>query len=477
MTASLGAVRRLHGQAPPLLLLLSLLLRHVIARACQHVEGDAQATTGLSLLQASYVVHSPLNISADVASVKKQSWNKYKMLFQAESYEWTLTTIIFVLLFLLSATICWQLSRIPQTASRSSTEADDTSHGAAAGAALATLAANDEDPSQPRLLGAVSVGNAAMLYITLSWALIKYNNWLMQQGRFPFAANLTFGHQLIGASILFVFYLLRPRAFPCLEGSSTSVVLTWELLLWRVVPVAFFFSGQLVLSNVAYKYVSVAFIQMMKEGNMVLVFIMCLSVGLERFNVLRAEVLLCLLLSTCLTIKGELAFDLYGVFVQGSGQVMESIKIVLQAILLSPAGGLRMDALSYNILVQSCSSVLLAFFLFGSYTLWDYVVVASWADYAMWWPHLLVNACLALALNVSIACFLSKSSAIGFIAVGIMKDVLIVLGDAFLARSQVSRVQWVAFSLQCVFLFLYSTMKTFPARFGDVADAVPTRKP
>lgn len=298
------------------------------------------------------------------------------------------------------------------------------------------------------------------LYIICSCALIKYNKYLMSDGRFPYSVNLTLGHQASGSVFLYFLYKMRPSLYPSLSGTGENRVRCFTFFR-GLLPVAICFSGQLVLSNTAYIYTSVAFLQMMKEGNMVLVYLGSLLVGLEAFHSVRARVLLCLLLSTALTIQGQITFSLTGFAVQGISQFMEATKIVLQSVLLSAAGSGHLDPYSYNLVVQPTTACLIFSFLCFANVYIPAVPLAPWAAYVAWLPHLIANCMIALALNLVIAFFIAHSSAVGFIIAGIAKDICLIIADIVFSGTQVSKLQYIAFGLQVSFVTAYSLLKLY----------------
>jgi len=322
-------------------------------------------------------------------------------------------------------------------------------------------------PSESLLVGQASYFQSCLpviaygvLYAVFSATLIKYNKFLMTKERFPYAVNLTLGHMVSGSIFLFVLRKLVPSAFPSLEPDSAQPI-NWRLVTRSALPIAFAHSGQLVLSNAAYIYSSVAFIQMMKEGNLVLVYILSLIAGLEHFHSARVRLLICLALSTALTIQGEIAFSATGFMVQSCSQCIEAMRIVMQSILLSSAGQKQLDALSYNLCIMPPTSVLLSIFLGLCCTLLTNIHTAPLAAYLVWWPHLVANALVALALNICIALFISRSSAVGFIIVGILKDMSLIIIDVVVSGTELSDLQVFAFALQLVFAVCYSLFKVF----------------
>merc|ERR1719310_1078748 len=123
-----------------------------------------------------------------------------------------------------------------------------------------------------------------------------------------------------------------------------------------------------------------------------------------------------ILIATTLTVHGELNFSWTGFAIQATSQLFESLKIVLQAMLLSNAGR-KLDVLTYVVIVMPVCFLMLAFiFLFLVYVYpLEHLKTPAWSDVTDWWPVLLANACLAFALNLAIALFMKSSSAVGFI--------------------------------------------------------------
>merc|ERR1719506_2709633 len=129
--------------------------------------------------------------------------------------------------------------------------------------------------------------------------------------------------------------LLRPSLFPSLTCPERRVIIDRHIIFRGALPIALLFSTQLVLSNTAYLHSSVAFLQMMKESNLVMVYLLSLLFALEQYRFRSIMILLFICGATSMTIVGELHFSWTGFAVQGIRQVFECGKIVLQSVLLS----------------------------------------------------------------------------------------------------------------------------------------------
>merc|ERR1740117_191907 len=151
----------------------------------------------------------------------------------------------------------------------------------------------------------------------LSAALINYNKYLMDDSsRFPFAAYLVVCHMASGMLLTSLLRAVVPSLFASLEDEDKRSQIGWNYVLKKVLPIAIFFAASLVLSNTAYLYASVAYLQMLKEANVILVYVFSLAVGLELFVWRNVYILVFILFCTALTVKGELNFSLRGTLIQ-----------------------------------------------------------------------------------------------------------------------------------------------------------------
>lgn len=318
---------------------------------------------------------------------------------------------------------------------------------------------------RPRQLECILSLFLATLTILCSAALISFNKYLIHPGRFPFAVPLVILHMAVSFSLSACLRMAKPSLFPSLTDPAASAKIDANLFFRGLLPIGAFFVAQLVLSNTAYLHTSVAFLQMMKESNLVLVYLFSLVAALERFRCRNLNMLVLIVFATTLTIKGEVHFSAIGFGLQGTSQIFESLKIVLQGVLLS-AGGVKLDALSYVLLMTpGCFFFLLCLLVCLYMHPIAMIAVPTWADIARWWPLLLANACVAYALNVVSAMFIKHSSPVAFILAGIVKDAAIVFSGVLVLHEAISRVQALGFCLQLSLIFLWTMLKTFPDKF------------
>jgi len=324
---------------------------------------------------------------------------------------------------------------------------------------------------EPESLKVLRVLGFGMLMIACSVSLINFNKYLIGSETFPFPMHLVLMHTLTGSIFATTLYQFVPSLFPSLSDPLTGMCVNRELIMGKALPIAVVFAGNLVLSNMAYEYATVAFLQFMKEGNVILVYGLSLIVGLEFFKWRAFAVLTFLMLATMVCIHGEMHFSMAGFVIQGTSQIFEVIRIVLQTMLLS-AAGLKLDALTYVLVVLPlCFGVLVISLLLISGLEMAGVqhigVIRSpqWADIVAAAPLLFLNALAAFSLNVSIALFIKRTSAVAMVLAGIVKDCTVVLISLVLFSESISRNQALGFSMQLVGVFMWSLMKQFPDQF------------
>mmetsp|Transcript_20115 Transcript_20115/g.46881 ORF Transcript_20115/g.46881 Transcript_20115/m.46881 type:complete len:374 (+) Transcript_20115:141-1262(+) len=326
-----------------------------------------------------------------------------------------------------------------------------------------TSATQDETKSIMR----ITLAGAAM--ILASAGLINYNKYVITEA-FPFAAHLVLCHMVFGSLCSMVLYVFAPSLYPSLTDPEKRVTVHVTTLFTRAAPISLFFAGSLVLSNFAYLFASVAFLQMMKQGNVIIVYVLSLLVGLEALRTRSVLLLSFILLCTGLTVQGELNFSLIGFLVQGGSQLLECLRLILQSFLLS--GSMKLDVLTYNLIVMPlCALALLTLVMVNHFTDGSLfsggLMEPGLSDFTQHWKLLLPNFLLAFLLNVLIAVFIKVSSALSMVLTSLLKDVFIVVLSVMLLGEVVSRQQVIGFVLQMMGIAAWSLIKSFPKHFED----------
>lgn len=302
-----------------------------------------------------------------------------------------------------------------------------------------------------------------MLYILCSAGLIAFNKYLMRKDNFPYPVPMVICHTIVSSGLAGMLYLCMPSLFPSLTDPAKKVNIDRNLILKGALPIGLCFSVQLALSNTALVHSTVAFLQMMKEANIVIVYGLSLALVLEVFQWQTFKVYMLVPLATALTIRGELHFSMTGFLVQGSSQLFECIKIVMQAALLTNAGK-KLDVMTYLLVVMPICFVSLSVAL--SLLVPSHPEFFPPLDVFQSWSRVLaLNSLLAFTLNVVIAFFMKYSSAVSFILAGIIKDAAIVLAGSIIMGEEIANLQAIGFAMQLLCIGLCAMMKTWPAEF------------
>ena len=109
-----------------------------------------------------------------------------------------------------------------------------------------------------------------------------------------------------------------------------------------ILPIGILFSGSLILSNKAYLYLSVHYIQMLKAFNPVAILLITWIFRLSEPSKKLGLIVVMISSGVALASQGELHFDLTGFIIQAVAVAFEASRLVMIQVLLH---GLKMDPL------------------------------------------------------------------------------------------------------------------------------------
>merc|ERR1719359_1799439 len=116
--------------------------------------------------------------------------------------------------------------------------------------------------------------------------------------------------------------LARPNLFPAL---ATVEVTPWFLLTFLKIGVPF--AASLVCGNWAYKFLTVSFLQVMKQSNVATIYIMSVGVGLEELRRCNVLLLALVIFGATMAVQGEMHFVLVGFLFQAVSSLSEAMKV------------------------------------------------------------------------------------------------------------------------------------------------------
>lgn len=303
-------------------------------------------------------------------------------------------------------------------------------------------------------------------YILVSVGIINFNKFLMHPQRFPYSVPLVTIHMCVCTFLTCLLYLCVPSMFPSLSDPDKRVHLDAASYLKNMGPIAVGFSGSLIFGVQAYMFLSVSFLQMMKEANVVVIYALSLLAGLEVFTSNHFKILALIVIASALTIRGEAHLSMVGFAIQATSQVFECIKAVLQGKLLSTSG-MKLDALSFILLMSPMCVVCLVLTLAALqyYAPPSLLLIPSYSEVVYLWRYLAFSAVLVFALNIIIALFIKHTSVVSITLLAVMRDAAVVLVNVLVCGERITQTQAIGFAMQLVLVWVWSKLKLFPQEF------------
>ncbi|KAJ8592948.1 TPT-domain-containing protein [Rhizopogon salebrosus TDB-379] len=305
--------------------------------------------------------------------------------------------------------------------------------------------ATAQHQQQPRARAKLSATAIIPVWIVLSSGVIIYNNYIYNTLHFKYPVFLVTWHltfAAIGTRVL-------QRTTHLLDGAK-DIPVSKDMFFRSILPIGLLFSGSLILSNTAYLYLSVAYIQMLKAFTPVAILLITWIFRLSEPS--RELLLIVLMISSgvALASKGERWFSLIGFLIQAGGVGFEATRLVLIQTLLH---GLKMDPLvSLHLYAPVCALINLCVIPFTE----------GLEPFSVVWgmPHitpflLITNALLAFLLNIAAVYLVGVGSGLVLTLAGVFKDVLLVTGSVVIWGGEVSLMQAGGYSIALCGLVIF----------------------
>jgi hypothetical protein len=282
------------------------------------------------------------------------------------------------------------------------------------------------------------------IWIVLSSTVIIYNNYLYNTLNFKYPVFLVTWHlafAAIGTRVL-------QKTTNLLDGAK-EVNMTKDMFIKSILPIGLLFSGSLILSNTAYLYLSVSYIQMLKAFTPVAILLISWTFRIQEPNKKLGMIVLMISTGVALASHGELRFNIIGFFTQAAAVMFEASRLVMIQILLH---GLKMDplvSLHYYAPVCAVINLLVIPFTEGLEPIYELARVG---------PLILIsNAAVAFLLNVAAVFLVGVGSGLVLTLAGVFKDILLITGSVLIFGSQVMPLQVFGYSIALGGLILFKT--------------------
>ncbi|XP_030467280.1 probable sugar phosphate/phosphate translocator At2g25520 [Syzygium oleosum] len=286
------------------------------------------------------------------------------------------------------------------------------------------------------------------VWIFLSFTVIVYNKYILDRKLYgwPFPISLTLLHMSFCSALAFLLVNVLKVVEP--------VAMSRELYLSSVVPIGALYALSLWLSNSAYIYLSVSFIQMLKALMPVAVYSIGVLLKRETFKSQTMMNMVSISLGVGVAAYGEAKFDGWGVALQLGAVAFEATRLVLIQILLT-SKGIQLNPITSLYYVAPCCLV----FLLVPWVFVEYPVLAEASSFR---PDLVVfgtNSLCAFALNLAVFLLVGKTSALTMNVAGVVKDWLLIAFSWSVIKDTVTPVNLFGYGLAFLGVGYYNHSK------------------
>jgi len=274
---------------------------------------------------------------------------------------------------------------------------------------------------------------------------------------FPYVTLLMLWHMFLAVVFTNIIRFLAPQLMPAAAKNQ----LTFRMYVKNIAPVGFCLAGSLILSNAAYVYISVGYIQMVKSCTSSIVYVVAVLVGHEAFSLSCGASLLLISGGVTAASFGELDFNIVGFGLQLGATIVEAVRLIILKALVS-SNGIQLDALSglYYYAPTCLVAILLPFSLhIDGAVPWDKVWVLR--------PVLLASGLIAFALHLTILVFLRHASSTTYAATGILKDVILIASTSAYYSHPVTNLQVAGYCVSLVGLHLFNRAKDMKNQIAE----------
>ncbi|KAK8491204.1 hypothetical protein V6N11_037967 [Hibiscus sabdariffa] len=298
------------------------------------------------------------------------------------------------------------------------------------------------------------------IWIFLSFTVIVYNKFILDKKLYdwPYPISLTLIHMGFCSSIAF----LLVRVFHVVDLPSS---MSPHLYLTSVVPIGALYSLSLWLSNSAYIYLSVSFIQMLKALMPVAVYSIGVLFRKDAFKSSTMANMLAISFGVAIAAFGEAKFDTWGVLLQLGAVAFEATRLVLIQILLT-SKGINLNPITSLYYVAPCCFV----FLLVPWVAVELPLLKENSTFHFDYFIFGTNSFCAFALNLAVFSLVGKTSALTMNVAGVVKDWLLIAFSWSVIKDTVTAVNLVGYGLAFWGVAYYNHSKLKALREKEAAE-------
>ncbi|KAL4964894.1 triose-phosphate transporter family-domain-containing protein [Aspergillus stella-maris] len=182
-----------------------------------------------------------------------------------------------------------------------------------------------------------------IVFCTLNWIFwsnltILFNKWILESTPFRYPILLTTWHLTFATICTQFLSRICPSTFTSPKSDPNSIKMTPTLYITKIAPIALLYSGSLVCSNMAYVYLNVGFVQMLKASGPVITLLTGYLYGVTSLTTSKLINVGVIAASVALTVVSEIRFSWVGVAVQILSLVCDALRLVLLEVLTGSGG-------------------------------------------------------------------------------------------------------------------------------------------
>ncbi|PSS17770.1 Sugar phosphate/phosphate translocator like [Actinidia chinensis var. chinensis] len=286
------------------------------------------------------------------------------------------------------------------------------------------------------------------VWIFLSFTVIVYNKYILDPKLYnwPFPISLTMVHMAFCSTLAF----LAVRVF----GLVQPVAISRELYLSSVVPIGALYALSLWLSNSAYIYLSVSFIQMLKALMPVAVYSIGILFKKDGFRSETMANMVSISIGVAIAAYGEAKFDWWGVCLQLGAVTFEATRLVMIQILLT-SKGITLNPITSLYYVAPCCLA----FLSVPWIFVEYPVLKETSSFYFDFVIFGTNSFCAFALNLAVFMLVGMTSALTMNVAGVVKDWLLIAFSWSVIKDTVTPINLLGYGLAFLGVAYYNYSK------------------
>ncbi|KMT16790.1 hypothetical protein BVRB_2g042770 [Beta vulgaris subsp. vulgaris] len=288
------------------------------------------------------------------------------------------------------------------------------------------------------------------IWLFFSFTVIIYNKYILDKKLYnwPFPISLTMIHMSFSSILSFILV----RVFRVVEP---PIHMTKSLYISSVLPIGVLFALSLWLSNSAYIYLSVSFIQMLKALMPVIVYSIGVMLKKDTFKGDTMINMVSISIGVAIAAYGEAKFDVFGVILQLGALIFEATRLVLIQILLT-SKGIQLNPITSLYYIAPCCLVFLTIpWLFVEFPILREQIGGFEFDFVIFGT----NSLIAFGLNLAVFLLVGKTSALTMNVAGVVKDWLLIAFSWSVIKDTVTPVNLFGYLLAFMAVVYYNRVK------------------